>query len=267
MQTATIPSFYKKALLTDGASNLKMSKDKTFLSYILHLSPHKLSGKNLCSMAHRTNLLEAISEYKAGRSVTIIVNGIGKNDPLPWRELYGIPIIDGDKSDNRFMHQQGIVVLRMKRTPFDYTQMSQENILDAYNGKQAKATHCFVFCLNTAGKGRFDNVQNRRMERTDMLLNDKAMFRDKIYRELRNASTKASKMDKEVAIRLNGTSDVMWERVMPELFQDFPHVHWYDYTKIPGRQVPDNYHLTYSLNHVYSADDFDLLCSLFAEAA
>lgn len=53
------------------------------------------------------------------------------------------------------------------------------------------------------------------------------------------------------AIRLNVFSDIMWERVAPEIFSSFPRTQFYDYTKHFKRMSkprPPNYHLTFSLS-------------------
>ena len=58
------------------------------------------------------------------------------------------------------------------------------------------------------------------------------------------------------AVRLNVASDLPWERIAPELFEEFSNVHFYDYTKVFSRAArcsggiawPDNYELTYSFN-------------------
>ena len=54
-------------------------------------------------------------------------------------------------------------------------------------------------------------------------------------------------------VRLNGTSDLPWEKLAPELFTLFPSVRFMDYTKSIRRAVafakgelPRNYHLTFS---------------------
>src|SRR6056300_1382789 len=57
--------------------------------------------------------------------------------------------------------------------------------------------------------------------------------------------------EKLPAIRLNGTSDIQWEKIDIEgqnIFEMFPNVQFYDYTKIPTRKVDKipNYHLTWS---------------------
>ena len=51
------------------------------------------------------------------------------------------------------------------------------------------------------------------------------------------------------AVRMNAFSDIVWEKVWPELFTRFPGVTFYDYTKIPSRmygELPPNYSLTFS---------------------
>jgi hypothetical protein len=56
------------------------------------------------------------------------------------------------------------------------------------------------------------------------------------------------------AVRLNGSSDLPWERLHPDLFAEFPNVQFFDYTKVPARMErflkdptwPKNYHLTFS---------------------
>jgi hypothetical protein len=48
-------------------------------------------------------------------------------------------------------------------------------------------------------------------------------------------------------IRLNVLSDIPWELVAPWIFEEVG-VGFYDYTKVPGREVPDNYDLTFSFS-------------------
>ena len=62
----------------------------------------------------------------------------------------------------------------------------------------------------------------------------------------------ASKLGLTPVFRLNGTSDLSWEKYEVEgyknIFEAFPGVQFYDYTKVLGRKVQDipNYHLTFS---------------------
>ncbi len=47
-------------------------------------------------------------------------------------------------------------------------------------------------------------------------------------------------------VRLNVYSDIPWEVLFPGLFDFFPDLQFYDYTKLPGRPAPENYDLTFS---------------------
>jgi hypothetical protein len=68
-----------------------------------------------------------------------------------------------------------------------------------------------------------------------MLIAAIAIHRDKSYR--------ASTMP---LVRLNVFSDLPWEQIAPELFEEFSDVQFYDYTKVPARTPPTNYDLTFS---------------------
>jgi hypothetical protein len=55
------------------------------------------------------------------------------------------------------------------------------------------------------------------------------------------------KRDLRAFVRLNVYSDLPWELFFPDLFQAFPQVQLYDYSKVPGRRpIPENYDLTFS---------------------
>lgn len=49
-------------------------------------------------------------------------------------------------------------------------------------------------------------------------------------------------------VRLNVFSDLPWELMVPDLFTHFYDVQFYDYTKVPNRQPPPNYDLTFSFS-------------------
>ena len=75
---------------------------------------------------------------------------------------------------------------------------------------------------------------------------------------------RAKKKELIPCVRLNGTSDIAWETT--GIFEEFPHIQFYDYTKVYKRavkyvngQLPSNYHLTYSLNEDNIREAFDIL--------
>lgn len=105
---------------------------------------------------------------------------------------------------------------------------------------------CRAACLYTAGRGGFSNVQAARISKTDYFFDNRAGFLWNLAKDIRALVRKAERGGLIPVVRLNGTSDIMWERVFPAIFTEFPHVQFYDYTKIPGRTTPANYHLTFS---------------------
>ena len=86
-----------------------------------------------------------------------------------------------------------------------------------------------------------------------MFLQYRDEFMALLVRDVERLQRKASRENMTLAVRLNGTSDVRWELEWignENLMSLFPTVAWYDYTKIPGRTVPANYHLTFSYSGV-----------------
>lgn len=116
----------------------------------------------------------------------------------------------------------------------------------------AELAGCAAPCLNTAGRGRMSNVQAARVRKTRFFHEDREGFLALLRKEISRVVRKAKREGKVPMIRLNGTSDIRWEREAPELFEEFADVQFYDYTKIPNRRnIPANYHLTFS----YSASN------------
>jgi hypothetical protein len=71
------------------------------------------------------------------------------------------------------------------------------------------------------------------------------------------AQKKAVKMGVKLAVRPNGTSDIAWENMRGSngltLMEQFSDVQFYDYTKLPNRKTPSNYHLTVSYSEANNA--------------
>lgn len=120
-------------------------------------------------------------------------------------------------------------------------------------------------CLNTAGLGGvYPSVQQSRARKTDMYLNEYDTFMTLLYKDIDKFVSYCDKLGKLPAVRLNGTSDIQWEHKKHEgltVFEKFPDVQFYDYTKIPNRKVSHikNYHLTWSYSEASDryADYFD----------
>jgi len=134
----------------------------------------------------------------------------------------------------------------------------------------AETAGCIGDCLNTAGRGgmapldaetvevdghvvRLNSVQRARIERTRMFFEDRETFMCTLTTEIIAAEKKANKAGLTLVVRLNGTSDIRWENVKfgplkATIFEHFPNIQFYDYTKIANRRINhiSNYHLTFS---------------------
>ena len=147
--------------------------------------------------------------------------------------------------------------------------------LSGYEVCPQRSAGCTEACLNTAGRGVFSNVQASRISKTKYYFEDRPAFMDDLVLNIKALERKANRMGLTPVVRLNGTSDIAWERVpvpkrilgssvingFPNIMAKFPHIQFYDYTKVTKRAVaygegrmPSNYSLTFSLTEDNDAD-------------
>lgn len=115
---------------------------------------------------------------------------------------------------------------------------------------------CRAACLFTAGRGRFYSIERARLIKTLAYHLDTPRFIETIKKSIKSLLVKAKNKGMTPVVRLNGTSDILWERTS-DILQSFPNVQFYDYTKIAKRllfQIPTNYHLTLSLSESNDSD-------------
>jgi len=112
---------------------------------------------------------------------------------------------------------------------------------------------CTDACLNTAGRGgmfkRGENtnmIQKARIRKTKYFFADRAGFMDDLTSDIMKAVNFARRKGLKPVFRLNGTSDLSWEKY--GIIEQFPTIQFYDYTKVLGRKTAHlpNYHLTFS---------------------
>jgi hypothetical protein len=140
--------------------------------------------------------------------------------------------------------------------------------LSGFNVCALSTAGCRKACLNTAGRGgiargglltyrdvargKRNEIQNARRLRTRAFFQFRAEFMQELAKEIAKAILLAKRHGYTPVFRLNGTSDIRWESVpvagFPNIMSLFSDVQFYDYTKLPNRkQIPANYHLTFSL--------------------
>ena len=126
---------------------------------------------------------------------------------------------------------------------------------------------CIESCLFKSGFGGiYTSVEKARINKTNYFLNDRVNFLQQIKREIQNA-IKNQKEGEKLAFRLNGTSDVNFEKFKIEdnknIFELFPDVQFYDYTKnyirLEKRILPKNYHITFSRSETNEEKALEML--------
>ncbi len=124
---------------------------------------------------------------------------------------------------------------------------------------------CKAACLFTAGfAGVYKTVNEARIKRTKFFFSNRAGYGSQLITEISALIKRAAKEKMKCAVRLNGTSDLAWESIKfngKSIFEHFPAVQFYDYTKSPARalrhangELPANYHLTFSRSESNQAD-------------
>lgn len=130
--------------------------------------------------------------------------------------------------------------------------------LSGYQVCPSATEGCMKACLYTAGQGVYVNVQKSRLNRTRWFFEERDTFMAVLVEDIKRLIRKAEKYGMLPAVRLNGTSDIAWEKIKVtvdginyrSLMEAFPAITFYDYTKILGRKLAlslPNYHLTFSL--------------------
>lgn len=128
--------------------------------------------------------------------------------------------------------------------------------LSGFNVCKDASAGCAAACLNTAGRGAMSNVQRARIAKTRLFFSDKQAFLSNLWTEVKKSISSAARKEMTPCLRLNLTSDLPWEKIKfngQSVFDAFPSVQFYDYTKSPERMtsflsgvMPKNYHLTFS---------------------
>jgi hypothetical protein len=152
----------------------------------------------------------------------------------------------------------------MKQGYNTYIMHLAPSTLSGHNTCPKATPGCITACLNTAGrggmfkKGEFtNNIQKARIRKTQLFYDNRNEFMSLLAKDITLAIKQSARMGLTPVIRLNGTSDISWEKypvkmgnvVYTNIFSAFEFIQFYDYTKVLGRKVQNisNYHLTFSM--------------------
>jgi len=204
----------------------------------------------------RENLLAANPAWKGGPAPTLAATKQRKARSMAKGDLLGIA------SDAKTVKGEKLGI----RTAIQYFAPSD---VSGRNVCQFASDGCRAACLNTAGRGGIDMVQNARIRRTNRFFDERTAYMARLVFEVERHVREAIRDGMIPAVRLNGTSDLPWERLKcerdgityPSIMDAFPETQFYDYTKIKvsRRNPAANYHLTFSLSESNDADAMDAL--------
>lgn len=156
-------------------------------------------------------------------------------------------------------------------------QLAPESESVPYGGRNLCpfAGACAGACLKNTGHNAMDSAQQARIARTLFFIHFRTLFFERLLKELRAYFRKCARDGLRPVVRLNGLSDILWERELlpPEsglqprtIFDEFPDVQFYDYTKIPARvdsflagEFPANYSIVFSRDERNEAESVRLL--------
>ena len=135
--------------------------------------------------------------------------------------------------------------------------------LSGYETCPKRTAGCTAACLNTAGRGGMfkkgentNMIQQARIRKTKMFFENRAQFMADLVKDIELAIKQSAKKDLIPVFRLNGTSDLAFEKyevvrngvLYRNIFEAFAEVQFYDYTKMLNRKITNipNYQLTFS---------------------
>lgn len=114
---------------------------------------------------------------------------------------------------------------------------------------------CRAACLNYSGRSvAFPKIHQARIRKSKLYNENKDEFVRQLFSDIWKLEKEAKKIGFKASLRLNGTSDIDFSDLRingKNVFETFPGVLFYDYTKVFARFANNNYknyHLTFSLS-------------------
>ena len=119
--------------------------------------------------------------------------------------------------------------------------------------QHSKKSDCSKVCVGYRGNAsQFPAIMKARIRKTQRFFDDRDNFLMELVVEIAKAALKSESNGSTPTFRLNAYSDIKFENIRVKhfgnntIFELFPDIQFYDYTKIPNRITPSNYALTYS---------------------
>ena len=137
--------------------------------------------------------------------------------------------------------------------------LAPADIIGSHNLCPMASEGCKKACLYSAGRGKFSNVQQSRINKAKFWAYNREAFYIQLANELMNIYDKSIKTGEKIAIRLNGTSDIdhlhLLKRYSGIDFLDrfYSNLLFYDYTKNINhitKYINTSYKITFSRSEI-----------------
>lgn len=179
-----------------------------------------------------------------------MVIGYGKSDLNGTYQKPGYLLGSSTKIEKSNNSGKGYLTTIMYLAPSDTS--------ESMNVCQYATPECKALCLVSSSYHMNLNASvTARLQRTLYFVHARADFKAMLYKEIRKHIARAEKQGLLPVVRLNGTSDLPWESIFPDMFLEFSDVVFYDYTKAPitkRQNLPSNYYLLRSHSEVNHGD-------------
>jgi len=137
--------------------------------------------------------------------------------------------------------------------------------ISGHNTCPNSTPECRIGCLFTSGRSAIETfsgiskIKDARIAKTKLFYENNEFFMSWLIAEIKQKREKAKRENLGFSVRLNATSDIDWHKTYFKgynIFEIFPDVQFYDYTKNPVKFMykADNYHLTLS----YTGRNWDM---------
>ena len=126
------------------------------------------------------------------------------------------------------------------------------SITSGYNTCPFSSEGCQSVCIGWfSGRNVMNPVKQAKIRKTKLFFEQREIFLMQLIDDLYYLVRKSRRDNLPICVRLNCYSDISWENIKigdKNLFELFPEIQFYDYTKNPNRfkSIPENYHLTFS---------------------
>lgn len=177
------------------------------------------------------------------------------------RKSVSLKLLSAPESNHKMVKNIKLDVLTFSLN-FAHSDLSGYNVcafamplINPPKNPSAKLSNCSALCVGGRNAWvRYEPVRKSRIRKTRMFFENRSLFMRWLISDIEKAIDFAIEQGKIISFRLNAYSDIKWENIpvihneirYNNVFDIFPDIVFYDYSKNPKREQPNEYTQTYS---------------------